>query len=136
VILWDLMVIMGFHGDFMGFHGDFMGFHGDFMGSSDLVSSDSSHLCFSTVHIVGSFTSKYSSITLHYVQRSTMQYGTYRQTDKQTDILYIHPCRAVPCHAIACRHACMPAAKPYPPRGIGTRCNGCRGENRIIEHIW
>ena len=26
--------------------------------SSDLVSSDSSHLCFSTVHIVGSFTSK------------------------------------------------------------------------------
>ena len=30
---------------------------------SDLVSSDSSHLCFSTVHIVGSFTSKLPSIT-------------------------------------------------------------------------
>ena len=30
--------------------------------SSDLVSSDSSHLCFSTVHIVGSFTSKLPSI--------------------------------------------------------------------------
>ena len=29
---------------------------------SDLVSSDSSHLCFSTVHIVGSFTSKLPSI--------------------------------------------------------------------------
>ena len=32
--------------------------------SSDLFSSDSSHLCFSTVHIVGSFTSKLPSITL------------------------------------------------------------------------
>ena len=32
--------------------------------SSDLVSSDSSHLCFSTVHIVGSFTSKLSSIKI------------------------------------------------------------------------
>ena len=31
--------------------------------SSDLVSSDSSHLCFSTVHIVGSFTSKLPSIS-------------------------------------------------------------------------
>ena len=30
--------------------------------SSDLVSSDSSHLCFSTVHIVGSFTSKLPSM--------------------------------------------------------------------------
>ena len=30
--------------------------------SSDLVCSDSSHLCFSTVHIVGSFTSKLPSI--------------------------------------------------------------------------
>ena len=30
--------------------------------SSDLVSYDSSHLCFSTVHIVGSFTSKLGSI--------------------------------------------------------------------------
>ena len=30
--------------------------------SSDLFSSDSSHLCFSTVHIVGSFTSKLPSI--------------------------------------------------------------------------
>ena len=29
--------------------------------SSDLFSSDSSHLCFSTVHIVGSFTSKLPS---------------------------------------------------------------------------
>ena len=32
--------------------------------SSDLVSSDSSHLCFSTVHIVGSFTSKLPSISI------------------------------------------------------------------------
>ena len=32
--------------------------------SSDLVSSDSSHLCFSTVHIVGSFTSKLPSIII------------------------------------------------------------------------
>ena len=31
--------------------------------SSNLVSSDSSHLCFSTVHIVGSFTSKLPSAT-------------------------------------------------------------------------
>ena len=31
--------------------------------SSDLVSSDSSHLCFSTVNIVGSFTSKLPSIS-------------------------------------------------------------------------
>ena len=31
--------------------------------SSDLFSSDSFHLCFSTVHIVGSFTSKLPSIT-------------------------------------------------------------------------
>ena len=31
--------------------------------SSDLFSSDSSHLCFSTVHIVGSFTSKLPSIS-------------------------------------------------------------------------
>ena len=30
--------------------------------SSDLFSSDSSHLCFSTVHIVGSFTSKLPSM--------------------------------------------------------------------------
>ena len=30
--------------------------------TSDLFSSDSSHLCFSTVHIVGSFTSKLPSI--------------------------------------------------------------------------
>ena len=35
--------------------------------SSDLVSSDSSHLCFSTVHIVGSFTSKLPSIMLYHV---------------------------------------------------------------------
>ena len=32
--------------------------------SSDLFSSDSSHLCFSTVHIVGSFTSKLPSISI------------------------------------------------------------------------
>ena len=32
--------------------------------SSDLFSSDSSHLCFSTVHIVGSFTSKLPSIMI------------------------------------------------------------------------
>ena len=32
--------------------------------SSDLFSSDSSHLCFSTVHIVGSFTSKLPSMIL------------------------------------------------------------------------
>ena len=34
--------------------------------SSDLFSSDSSHLCFSTVHIVGSFTSKLPSIITIY----------------------------------------------------------------------
>ena len=34
--------------------------------SSDLFSSDSSHLCFSTVHIVGSFTSKLPSIIVHF----------------------------------------------------------------------
>ena len=34
--------------------------------SSDLFSSDSSHLCFSTVHIVGSFTSKLPSIIMHH----------------------------------------------------------------------
>ena len=33
--------------------------------SSDLFSSDSSHLCFSTVHIVGSFTSKLPSIIFY-----------------------------------------------------------------------
>ena len=35
--------------------------------SSDLFSSDSSHLCFSTVHIVGSFTSKLPSTILYYI---------------------------------------------------------------------
>ena len=35
--------------------------------SSDLFSSDSSHLCFSTVHIVGSFTSKLPSISIIYI---------------------------------------------------------------------
>ena len=35
--------------------------------SSDLFSSDSSHLCFSTVHIVGSFTSKLPSINSPYL---------------------------------------------------------------------
>ena len=39
--------------------------------SSDLFSSDSSHLCFSTVHIVGSFTSKLPSKKL---AQSTSQY--------------------------------------------------------------
>ena len=37
--------------------------------SSDLFSSDSSHLCFSTVHIVGSFTSKLPSITVSFPDR-------------------------------------------------------------------
>ena len=37
--------------------------------SSDLFSSDSSHLCFSTVHIVGSFTSKLPSIIENLVSR-------------------------------------------------------------------
>ena len=37
--------------------------------SSDLVSSDSSHLCFSTVHIVGSFTSKLPSIRITVVRK-------------------------------------------------------------------
>ena len=36
--------------------------------SSDLFSSDSSHLCFSTVHIVGSFTSKLPSMNGNWVQ--------------------------------------------------------------------
>ena len=35
--------------------------------SSDLFSSDSSHLCFSTVHIVGSFTSKLPSIIFYWI---------------------------------------------------------------------
>ena len=37
--------------------------------SSDLFSSDSSHLCFSTVHIVGSFTSKLPSINTKYINK-------------------------------------------------------------------
>ena len=51
--------------------------------SSDLFSSDSSHLCFSTVHIVGSFTSKLPSINLGQVSMmalmtpfSAAQWGT------------------------------------------------------------
>ena len=45
--------------------------------SSDLVSSDSSHLCFSTVHIVGSFTSKLPSINLRtiYIYTSYALFG-------------------------------------------------------------
>ena len=47
--------------------------------SSDLVSSDSSHLCFSTVHIVGSFTSKLPSMITHgretYQPTSIMRWG-------------------------------------------------------------
>ena len=43
--------------------------------SSDLFSSDSSHLCFSTVHIVGSFTSKLPSIIIyHYLSLSCIIY--------------------------------------------------------------
>ena len=42
--------------------------------SSDLFSSDSSHLCFSTVHIVGSFTSKLPSIILHFVAKYADQF--------------------------------------------------------------
>ena len=43
--------------------------------SSDLFSSDSSHLCFSTVHTVGSFTSKLpSTITYHYIPLHTVAY--------------------------------------------------------------
>ena len=37
--------------------------------SSDLFSSDSSHLCFSTVHSVGSFTSKLPSINININQQ-------------------------------------------------------------------
>jgi hypothetical protein len=40
--------------------------------SSDLFSSDSSHLCFSTVQIVGSFTSKLPSMIIH-----PQHYGHY-----------------------------------------------------------
>ena len=43
--------------------------------SSDLFSSDSSHLCFSTVHFVGSFTSKLPSIIYHLFTSSTAQGG-------------------------------------------------------------
>ena len=46
--------------------------------SSDLFSSDSSHLCFSTVYIVGSFTSKLPSITtLHIAALHTYYNITY-----------------------------------------------------------
>ena len=46
--------------------------------SSDLFSSDSSHLCFSTVHIVGSFTSKLPSINyIYYI------YCTSREARRQ-----------------------------------------------------
>ena len=40
--------------------------------SSDLVSSDSSHLCFSTVHIVGSLTSKLPSMICVCVSRDSI----------------------------------------------------------------
>ena len=42
--------------------------------SSDLVSSDSSHLCFSTVHIVGSFTSKLPSIISQHIYLQCIKY--------------------------------------------------------------
>ena len=46
--------------------------------SSDLFSSDSSHLCFSTVHIVGSFTSKLPSIISTYtVKKRVLHYMMY-----------------------------------------------------------
>ena len=41
--------------------------------SSDLLSSDSSHLCFSTVHIVGSFTSKLPSMIMTHIGQMTGQ---------------------------------------------------------------
>ena len=43
--------------------------------SSDLFSSDSSHLCFSTVHIVGSIASKLPSIIWHYNYALRLQEG-------------------------------------------------------------
>ena len=44
--------------------------------SSDLFSSDSSHLCFSTVHIVGSFTSKLSSNICARLLETIFRFGT------------------------------------------------------------
>ena len=51
--------------------------------SSDLFSSDSSHLCFSTVHIVGSFTSKLPSTMTDVLDIGPMM--------KQTKIFRYHP---------------------------------------------
>ena len=45
--------------------------------SSDLFSSDSSHLCFSTAHIVGSFTSKLPSIILS--PKKSKNYHDFRE---------------------------------------------------------
>ena len=45
--------------------------------SSDLFASDSSHLCFSTVHIVGSFTSKFPSINHYELGYCWGPIGTY-----------------------------------------------------------
>ena len=48
--------------------------------SSDLFSSDSFHLCFSTVHIVGSFTSKLPSISAVGCQLTSPKYLTLTPT--------------------------------------------------------
>ena len=52
--------------------------------SSDLFSSDSSHLCFSTVHIVGSFTSKLPSTITYPIFSNT-------QTPKSTFCMSFFP---------------------------------------------
>ena len=60
---------------------------------SDLVSSDSSHLCFSTVHIVGSFTSKLPSDNLQ-KSRTTIGFHelccTHTYANIYIYILYVH----------------------------------------------
>ena len=53
--------------------------------SSDLFSSDSSHLCFSTVHIVGSFTSKLPSIICAIERAST--YTAFWDTRRWVQLL-------------------------------------------------
>ena len=62
--------------------------------SSDLFSSDSSHLCFSTVHIVGSFTSKLPSMIVWVYDCM---------------IVCMYVCMYVCMHVCmyACMHACM-----------------------------
>jgi len=45
--------------------------------SCSLLLSDSSHLCLSSVHIVGSLTSKLPSTTLHYTTLITLHYTNY-----------------------------------------------------------